>query len=54
MGDFEKFYNIALRFLAYRPRSEKEVRDYLTRKKNESSIIERVIVKLREQKFVDD
>ena len=40
--------------MAYRPRSEKDGRDYLPRKKNESSIIERVIVKLREQKFVDD
>lgn len=29
MQDFEKFYNKALRFLSYRPRSEKEVRDRL-------------------------
>ena len=32
MDDFEKFYNLALRFLSYRPRSEQEVRDYLKRK----------------------
>src|SRR3990167_10976387 len=32
MDDFEKFYNLALSFLSYRPRSEKEVRDYLKRK----------------------
>lgn len=82
MGDFEKFYNSALRFLSFRPRSEKEVRDYLINKfsKKKSSglrhsgkeergnerdsglgqndergsIIEKVIAKLREQKFIND
>jgi len=81
MNDFEKFYNIALRFLSYRPRSEKEVRDYLMRHSGKErkrrlqnllaternardsghgqnddreSIIERVISKLKEQKFLND
>ncbi len=69
MGEFEKFYNIALRFLSYRPRSEKEVRDHLNIKyqiskiknkrveKNElgiQSIIDKVIQKLKEQKFIND
>ena len=83
MEDFERFYNIALRFLAYRPRSEEEIRKYLlkkTAKKNflrhsrldrESDprfreddtigieddtigIIEKVIAKLKEQKFIND
>ena len=87
MQDFEKFYNIALRFLSYRPRSEKEVRDKLVefaRKRNkkvattetqnenetqnfsaskklsdsvvagETSIVDRVINKLKEQKFLND
>jgi regulatory protein len=54
MGDFEKFYNIALRFLSYRPRSEKEVKDKLKRKKIDQTMIDRVINKLKEQKFIND
>jgi len=62
MGDFEKsfdkaqdkFYNKALRFLSYRPRSEKEVQDNLLRKKASKEIIEKVIAKLKEQKFIND
>ncbi len=101
MGDFEKsfdnawdkFYNKALRFLSYRPRSEKEIKDYLIKvsKKRVTGIrhsgdqsvecrtetpespslkvmrdsgrgqndeiefiIEKVISKLKEQKFVND
>ena len=54
MGEFEKFYNIALRFLSYRPRSEKEVKDKLKRKKIDQTMIDRVINKLKEQKFIND
>ena len=70
MGDFEKLYNLALRFLSYRPRSEKEVRDRLriknphfaeaSRGRHESGIkdlnllIDQVILKLKEYKFIDD
>lgn len=85
MGDFEKFYNSALRFLSYRPRSEKEIRDYLKRHSGKDSerkrggrlqnflatekngrdsghgqndeieyVIEKVISKIKEQKFVND
>jgi len=54
MGDFEKFYNVALRFLSYRPRSEKEARDNFKRKKAEPSVIEKIIAKLKEQKFIND
>lgn len=32
MDSFEKYYTLALRYLARRPRSEKEVRDYLVKK----------------------
>lgn len=52
--DFEGFYNKALRFLSFRPRSEKEVRDNLRKKKVAESIIELIISKLKEQKFLDD
>ena len=54
MGDFEKFYNSSLRFLSYRPRSEKEVRDKLKSKKASSEIIEKIITKLKEKKFIND
>ena len=60
MDDFEKFYNLALRFLSYRPRSEKEVKDKLKvqsskfKVENPTAIIEKVIQKLKEYKFIDD
>ncbi len=50
----DKFYNLALRFLSYRPRSEKEVREKLESKKVESNIIEKIILKLKEKKFLND
>lgn len=52
--DFEKFYNKALRFLSFRPRSEKEIRDYLQKKKTEELLIEGIVNKLKEQKFLND
>lgn len=60
MEDFERVYNSALRFLSYRPRSEKEVRDRLKIKyqksnlKNLPLIIDKVIQKLKEKKFIND
>ena len=50
----DKFYNKALEFLSYRPRSEKEVRDKLATKKVEPDIIGKIISKLKEKKFIDD
>lgn len=54
MGEFEKFYNKALRFLSFRPRSEKEIIDNLKKRKASLPIIEKVISKLKEQNFVND
>src|SRR3989344_3020248 len=60
MDGFEKFYNKALKFLSYRPRSEKEIRDYLKIKnqkskiKNDDKVIESIISKLKEYKFLND
>lgn len=63
MDNFDKFYNKALFFLSFRPRSEKEIRDYLSSKGRSASgrkkevpqeIINLVIDKLKEHKFLDD
>ncbi|QQG40957.1 MAG: regulatory protein RecX [Candidatus Levyibacteriota bacterium] len=54
MDEFEKYYNHALRFLSFRPRSEKEIRDNLKKKKVDPLVIEKIIIKLKEQKFVND
>src|SRR3989338_9660740 len=60
MDEFEKFYNKALKFLSYRPRSEKEIRDYLEIKtqksklKNDDKIIESIIRRLKENNFIND
>lgn len=54
MDLFEKYYNYSLRFLSYRPRSEKEIRDYLKKKKVSQDIIQQIIAKLKEHKFLND
>src|SRR3989344_5237128 len=54
MDELDKFYNSSLRFLSYRPRSEKEVRDRLKSKKATPEIIEKIITKLKEKKFIND
>lgn len=53
-SSFENYYNKALKFLSYRPRSEKEVKDNLLKKKAQSSIADLIINKLKEQRFLDD
>jgi regulatory protein len=54
MDNFDKFYNKALEFLSYRTRSEKEVREKLKAKSAEPEIIEKIITKLKEKRFVND
>ncbi len=56
---FERYYNLSLRYLSYRPRSEKEVFDYLREKQKKSpslsdEIINQIIEKLKDYKFIDD
>ena len=57
---FDRYYNLALRFLSYRPRSEKEVYDYLKGKVHKSKgklsekIIAQIMSRLAELDFVDD
>lgn len=69
MHNFEKLLANSYRFLSYRPRSEKEVRDYLIKKvktqrtkdkidlqndKLIGEVIDSVISKLKQHKFLDD
>lgn len=51
---FEKYWNSSLRFLSYRPRSEKEVRENLAKKKAPTDIIEKIILKLKDHNFIND
>lgn len=54
MDLFSKYYTLALRYLTRRPRSVKEIRDYLLGKKATEEIILQIIKKLHDQKFQDD
>lgn len=50
----EKILNLVYRYLSYRPRSEKEVLDYLIKKKISQKIIARVVVRLKSQDYLND
>ncbi|HUD20384.1 MAG TPA: regulatory protein RecX [Patescibacteria group bacterium] len=56
---YEKLINASLRFVSYRPRSEKEFTDFLTKKLAKwkvagSVLIKKVIDRMRELGYVDD
>lgn len=51
---FEKYYTLVLRFLTFRPRSEKEVRDRLVKKHATEEIIDKIILELKNQNFLND
>jgi len=53
-NDFGVNFNRALRFLSFRPRSEKEIIDYLKKKKVDSNTSQKVILKLKENNFLND
>lgn len=52
--DIKKAYNKALEYLSYRMRSIKEVEDFLAKKEYAESVIQEVIYKLKEYRYVDD
>jgi regulatory protein len=60
MEDFQKLLNLSYRFLTIRPRSEQEIKKYLLIKiknlnlQDSQKIIDSVINKLKEQKYLDD
>jgi regulatory protein len=47
-------FDAALHFLGPRPRSEREIRDRLTRGEYDPQVIDRVVARLRELRLVDD
>ncbi|WFT75907.1 recombination regulator RecX [Halobacillus naozhouensis] len=49
-----KTYTLAIHYLSYRMRSEKEIRDYLVKKEADDEQIDEVMNRLREEKLVDD
>ncbi|MFC1727566.1 regulatory protein RecX, partial [Patescibacteria group bacterium] len=50
----EKVFGWALRLLSYRPRAEKEIINYLRRKKVTSSLIDQTVLKLKKKKLLND
>ena len=54
MDDFEKFYKAAIRYLSFRTRSEKELSDYLIKKKCDELTAKRIIASLMRDKFLND
>jgi regulatory protein len=52
--DIQKAYNSAISYLARRIRSEKEIKDHLLKKEMEEPVIQEVIHKLSEQRYIDD
>lgn len=53
-GEFQKAYDQTLKFLSFRPRSEKEIQAYLTKKKVGPETKKMVISKLKQTKLLDD
>ena len=54
MASYEQYLNNTLYYLSFRGRSEKEIRDYLQKKNASAEIIEKIISKLKQQKFLND
>lgn len=52
--DINQYLNTTLRFLSFRGRSEKEIRDYLQKKKALPEIIEKIIVYCKDHNFLND
>jgi len=53
-NDQKNILNSALKFLSYRPRSKKEITDYLTKKTSDETFINQTIEKLDLLKLIND
>ena len=51
---FQKCIDAAVRYLSYRPRSEREVRQRLRRRGFEAPVVDEVVLKLKERWLIDD
>jgi regulatory protein len=51
---FERYFNLSLKFISFRPRSEKEVLDYLKKKKLTEETISKIMARLVDLNFIDD
>jgi regulatory protein len=56
---YERLVNVAIRFISFRPRSEKELTDFLAKKMEKWEVVgdplrAKVIERMRELKYVDD
>jgi regulatory protein len=53
---FDKLYQASLHFLSYRPRSEREIRNFVKRKlhDNQSNPIEKIISELKKENLIND
>lgn len=54
MDQFSIFYTLALKYLQARQRSIEEMRSFLRKKKTPDELVEKVINKLTEKKFLND
>ncbi|MBI4999665.1 RecX family transcriptional regulator [Candidatus Gottesmanbacteria bacterium] len=52
--EFTKFYDRALKFLSYRPRSEKELLNWFKKKKVSEKTQTLILLRLKEQNLVND
>lgn len=53
-NDFQKLYDRVLRFISVRPRSKREITDYLSRKKTPEKLVEKIVDRLAAGGLIDD
>ena|SRR3990172_5824421 len=51
---FDELLGLVIKYLSYRPRSKKEIENYLSRKTSDQTLVDRVISKLESVKLLDD
>ncbi|MFG6120707.1 recombination regulator RecX [Thalassobacillus sp. B23F22_16] len=52
--DLQKSYTLAIHYLSYRMRSEKEIRDYLDKKETDPEQIDVIVARLYKEKLLND
>ena len=54
MEEYKRLFNSCLKVLGIRPRSEKEIRDSLSKKSSDTDLINQIIDKLKSENLVND